>query len=95
MKDTGFKKKKKKHFCPKNWENEQKMGKKEDFLNLLENLVIFFNLVFIMKVFVVLLHKSHIRQKFGSWDISQNALSQSDYRVFKSTISLEQNDEKA
>ena len=70
------------------------MGKKEDFLNLLENLVIFLNLVFIMKVFVVLLHKSHIRQKFGSWDMSQNALSQSDYRVFKSTISLEQNDEK-
>ena len=27
--------------------------------------------------------------------MSQNALSQSDYRIFKSTISLEQNDEKA
>ena len=26
--------------------------------------------------------------------MGQNALSQSDYRIFKSTISLEQNDEK-
>ena len=27
--------------------------------------------------------------------MGQNALGQSDYRIFKSTISLEQNDEKA
>ena len=27
--------------------------------------------------------------------MAQNALGQSDYRIFKSTISLEQNDEKA
>ena len=39
MTDSGFLKKNKKqtnkqtnkHFCPKNWENGQKMGKKEDF----------------------------------------------------------------
>ena len=35
MTDSGFLKKKNKqtnkHFCPKNWENMQKMGKKEDF----------------------------------------------------------------
>ena len=31
MTDSGFLKKKNKHFCPKNWENVQKMGKKEDF----------------------------------------------------------------
>ena len=41
------------------------------------------------------MHKSHIWEKSGSWDMGQNALGQSDYRVFKSTISLEQNDEKA
>ena len=41
------------------------------------------------------LHKSHIWKKSGSWDMVQNALGQSDYRIFKSTISLEQNDEKS
>ena len=41
------------------------------------------------------LHKSHTWEKSGSWDIGQNALGQSDCSIFKSTISLEQNDEKA
>ena len=31
MTDSGFLKKKKQKFYPKNWENVQKMGKKEDF----------------------------------------------------------------
>ena len=35
-----------------------------------------------------------ILKSFGSWDTCQNVLDQSDYRIFKSTISLEQNDEK-
>ena len=43
----------------------------------------------------VFLRKSHIWEKFGSWDMGQSALSQSDNRICKSTISLEQNDEKA
>ena len=46
-------------------------------------------------MFAVFLHKSHICEKSDSWDMGQNALGQSDYRIFKSTISLEQNDEKA
>ena len=48
-----------------------------------------------MILFAVFLHKPHISEKSGSWDMGQNALSQSDYRIFKSTISLEQNVEKA
>ena len=31
-----------KFFCPENWENQPKMGQKQGFLNLLENLVIKF-----------------------------------------------------
>ena len=30
----------------------------------------------------------------GSWDIGQNVLDQSDHSIFKSNISLEQNNEK-
>ena len=41
------------------------------------------------------LDKSRIWKNSGSWDIGQNTLGQWDCRVFKSTISLEQNDEKA
>ena len=40
------------------------------------------------------MHKSHSLEKSGSWDMGQSALSQSDCRIFKLTISLEQNDEK-
>ena len=38
----------------------------------------------------VFLHKSHIWVKTGSWDIDRNALGLSDFRIFKSTISVEQ-----
>ena len=41
------------------------------------------------------LHKSYICENSCSWDIGWNALSQSDCRVFKSTISPEQIDEIA
>ena len=40
------------------------------------------------------LGKPRVWEKSGSWDMGQNTLGQSDYRIFKSTISLEQNDEK-
>ena len=40
------------------------------------------------------MHKSHTWEKPGSWDSSQNVLDQSDYSIFKLTMSLEQNDEK-
>ena len=33
-------------------------------------------------------------ENLDSWDMCQNGLGQSDCRIFKSTISLEQNDEK-
>ena len=46
-------------------------------------------------LFAVFLHESHIWEKSGSWDMGQNALGQSDYGIFKSTRSLEQNDENA
>ena len=39
--------------------------------------------------------KSYIWEKFCSWDIGQSALSQSDCRIFKSTVSPEQIDETA
>ena len=51
----------------------------------------------IMKVYTICCGLAQIPflRKSGSWDMGQTALSQSDYRIFKSTISLEQNDEKA
>ena len=50
-----------------------------------------------MKVYIIscVLPQIHIFEKSGSWDTGINALGQSDYRIFKSTISLEQNDGKA
>ena len=47
------------------------------------------------KLFSVFLHKSYSWKKSGSWDMGQNAVGQSDTKIFKSFISLEQNDEKA
>ena len=35
------------------------------------------------------LAKLKVLGKPGSWDTAQNAISQSDYRIFKSTISLD------
>ena len=35
-----------------------------------------------------------IMENFGCRDMCQNVLGQSDYRVFKTTISLKQNDKK-
>ena len=49
-----------------------------------------------MKIYIaVFLHKSYIWKKPFFWDTGQNALSQSDCRIFKSTISLEQIDQTA
>ena len=42
---------------------------------------------------MVFLHKSHTCEKSGSWDMGQNALEQSDYRILKFTISWEQIDD--
>ena len=41
------------------------------------------------------MQKSHIWEKSGSSDMSQNALAQSDSRKFESSISLKQYDKMA
>ena len=41
------------------------------------------------------MHKSNACEHSGSWDIDKNALDQSDYSIFKLTVSLQQNDENA
>ena len=84
----------KKIFCPKNGEN----GPKIVFLDLLENLIInFFWIWSIKKVHIIccILALIPYLGKTGSWDMGQNALSQSDCRIFKLTISPEHGDEKA
>ena len=39
--------------------------------------------------FDISFHKSHIWEKSCSWDKGQNTLGQSDFQIFKSTMSLE------
>ena len=46
-------------------------------------------------LFAGYLLKSHFREKSGSWDRGQNALSQSDCWVFKSNYIFRENDEIA
>ena len=41
------------------------------------------------------MHQSYISKKSGSWDRGENAISQSDCRILKSTFSPEQIDETA
>ena len=68
--------------------------KKQGFLSLFENLVINFSRIpSIMKlcIIAIFLQKSYIWEKPGSLDIGQNALGQSDRRIFKSNKSLDQN----
>ena len=83
----------KKSSCPKNWENGQKIG----FLKYIRKFSHFFGIRFIMKVYTICCILAQIPYfgKSGFWDMGQNALGKPDYRIFKSTISLEQNDEKA
>ena len=42
-------------------------------------------------LFAVFLCKTHTWEKSSSWDIGQNALDQSDCKIFKLTMSLKQN----
>ena len=44
---------------------------------------------------MLFLDKYYTWEKTGSWDMGQNAAGQPYCRIFKSTISLEQKDEKA
>ena len=47
-----------------------------------------------MEVYIDCCMLGKILENFGSRDICQNVLGQLDRRIFESTISLEQNDEK-
>ena len=65
-------------------------------MNLLENLAVKFFLIWpITKFYFICCVLAQIPYlgKSGSWAMGQNALGQLDYKIFKSTISLEQNDE--
>ena len=81
--------------CPKNGENRPKIGY---FMNLLENVVIgFFWIRSIKKVYInccILAQIPYLR-KSGSWDMGQNPCGQSDCRIFKSTLSPQESDQKA
>ena len=64
----------KKFFLPQNWEKGPKMGQKQGFFNLLENLVINFYWIWYKWksiLFSVFLHKSHIWEDFCFWDMGQ------------------------
>ena len=48
-----------------------------------------------MEVYINCCILRKIFENFGSWDMCQNVVSQSDCKIFKETISLEREDEKA
>ena len=74
----------KKLFAPKKGE----IGQKNCFLNFFGNFVLFFFFFFCIwtikkgYIFAVFLHKSLTSEKFGSWDMGQNALDQSECSIF-------------
>ena len=70
------------------------MGHKQGFFIHWKNwLLIFleFGLYIKFILFSIFLHKSYIWKKSGSRAMVQNALDQSNYSIFKSIMSLEQN----
>ena len=87
----------KKSFCLKNGENGPKIGQNTGFFEFIGKYDFFLNLVYKENLitFAVLLHNSHTWKKSVFRDRGQYALDQSDCSIFKLTISLEQNDEKA
>ena len=69
-------------FCPKSGKN----GPKIVFFEFIKK----FGLLFLLDmIYNRSLHKSHIWEKPGSWDMGQDALGQLDCRIFKSTIYLD------
>ena len=79
-------------FAANMWKMDQKRTQMVVFLT--ENVVIIILLICSLikfLLFAVLLRKSYIWEKSGSWDMDRIALSQPDSRIFKSNISLEQN----
>ena len=83
----------KKLFCSKNGENWPKIF----FLSLLKSFGYWFflNLVCNECLYYLLYSQIPYLGKSGSWDMSQNALGQSDCRISKSNISLEPSSEIA
>ena len=77
----------------------QKWSKDGVFFNLLKNFVVIFSEfgLFFSEFGYLLssLTKPKFWEKSGSWDMGENALGRSDCRIFKSPISLEQNDSRA
>ena len=57
--------------------------------------VFIFYIWYVMKIYLICYVLVQIWEKSGSCDAGRNALSQSDYRIFQSTISPERNDEIA
>ena len=90
---------KKNCFCSKNNGNGPKIDQKQGvFFNLKKNLVINFHWICsIMKIYIISCVPAQILycEKSCSWDIGQNIFSQSDCRIYKSTISPEQIGETA
>ena len=78
-------------FGPKNGQNSSSLGLFQCMKTQLLNLLL---ICLIMKVYFDCCMLRKIWENFGSWDMCQNVLGQSDCRIFKSTISLEQNGEK-
>ena len=72
-------------FCPKNWGNGPKIGFFEFEVKCGQKFSL--NLFYDENLFALFLRKFYIWGKSCSWDIGQNGLSQSDSRIFKSTIS--------
>ena len=87
-----------KAFLPQKLGNGPKIGQKLGFLNLKKSLVINFPWICsIMKIYIICCVpvQTFYWEKCCSWDIGQNALSCSDCRISKSSISPEQIDETA
>ena len=70
-----------KYFCPKNGENKPSLG----FFECIENLVLsFFSIWSIVKFYINCwcLHKSHIWDNSGPWDLGKNALGELELQDF-------------
>ena len=80
----------KQYFPPKMGKTGQKWAKHQ----VCWKMFIMFSWIRNFLLFAVFLHKFYIWEKFDVWDMHQNALGQSNFRIFKSTIFLEQNDGK-
>ena len=81
-------------FCPKNADNKPSPGFFECIgkFRFCSQFFIFLSIWSIMKVYITVtlacLNKFHIYENSGSWDMDQNALGQSDCKIFQSIAGL-------